>query len=197
MENTYSKIKREATALMDKRGYHGTSITMIAEKVGCSKSTIFHHFHSKEGILLSIINEDVSAAINDLTTIAGDESMDGLQKLNKFIRHHLHAVAEKGDVIKLYLRESRFLSEDSAKIHKNTQRTYADLAVEIIKRVQKEQGQIFQKLNPRVVAYAILSMCNGVDSWYDKKGELSIDEIAEHFSQICCISIKNTNSKQF
>ena len=44
MEDNYHKILDATIGLMLERGYHGTSVQMIADKVHISKSTIFHYF---------------------------------------------------------------------------------------------------------------------------------------------------------
>lgn len=188
MANLRDKIEKVAVQLMSGNGYHGTSIQMIADKAGCSKATIFHHFKNKEGVLLSAIEGHVIEAIGGLTLIVQDKNMSGQQKLENFIRYHLRIVKEKGDVLDLYLRESRFLSKDSKKNHKKTQRDYVHLVEKIVQQVIKEQ-QIFKNVSSRVIAYAILGMCNGVNNWFSEKGKLSIDEIADRFIQVLVSSL--------
>ena len=183
MKNFRDKIQKVSVQLMSSNGYHGTSIQMIADKAGCSKATIFHHFNNKEGILLSVIERNVIAAVSGVTVIVQDKNMSGQQKLENFIRYHLHIVKEEGDVLNLYLRESKYLSKTSKKIHKKTQRDYVNLVEKIIQQVIKEQ-QIFKNVSSRVIAYAILGMCNGVNNWFNNKGKLGIDEIADYFIQI-------------
>jgi len=183
MKNLRDKIQKVSVKLMSGNGYHGTSIQMIADMAGCSKATIFHHFENKEGVLLSAIEGHVVEAIGGLILIVQDKNMSGQQKLENFIRYHLHTVEEKGDVLRLYLRESKFLSKTTMEACTKTQRDYADLVEKIIQQVIKEK-QIFKNVSSRVIAHAILGMCNGVNNWFSEKGKLGIDEIADHFIQI-------------
>jgi len=55
MKKNYDKILNAAIELMGKHGYHGTSVQMIADKIGVTKSTVFHYFKNKEGILFAIL----------------------------------------------------------------------------------------------------------------------------------------------
>lgn len=178
MASNYEKILQATIELMNEKGYHGTSVKMIADKVGVSKSTIFHHFKSKEGILLALFEEAVPAATNDAMLIANDKNLTGAEKLKKWIRHHLKEVATEGDVLNVYLRESRFVSDSSKAIYKESQRVYANLIVRIIKQIQKEDKKAFKNLDPKIVAHSILGMYNSAVIWFDKKGKVSLDDLA-------------------
>lgn len=55
-----------ATALFAQRGFSGTSLRAIAERVGVAKSTLLHHFGSKDALLEAVLerrDERVNAAI--------------------------------------------------------------------------------------------------------------------------------------
>ena len=71
---------------MSERGYHGASIKEIADRVGVTKSTIFHHFKNKEAILLSILEETVPQANQDLKRLLNDRNLNGREKLREFIK---------------------------------------------------------------------------------------------------------------
>ena len=70
--NNYNKILKVATKLMSEKGYHGTSIQMISDKVGVTKSTVIHHFTNKEGILIAILEEFVPFATEEIKEITKD-----------------------------------------------------------------------------------------------------------------------------
>ena len=132
------KIQKVSGQLMCERGYNGTSVQMIADKASCSKATIFHHFGNKEGILLSFIERDVAEAANGLKEIVQNKNMSGQQKLENFVRYHLHLVKEKGDTLRLYLGESKFLGKISRKNCQTSQREYVVLLEKIIQQVKSE-----------------------------------------------------------
>jgi AcrR family transcriptional regulator len=50
-----AQIIADASALFATRGFHATSVREIAEKVGIGKSTLLHHFSSKEELLGAVI----------------------------------------------------------------------------------------------------------------------------------------------
>src|SRR5579871_1033504 len=48
-------ILEAADDLMLERGYHDTSIDDIAARVGISKGTVYHHFTSKEDLVVALL----------------------------------------------------------------------------------------------------------------------------------------------
>src|SRR5438067_3760612 len=54
------EILDEATRLFAERGYEGTSMADLAEKVGLRKASLFHHFASKEVLYAAVLERLVS-----------------------------------------------------------------------------------------------------------------------------------------
>jgi AcrR family transcriptional regulator len=52
-----AQIVADATDLFARHGYHGTSLRDVAERVGTGKSTLLHHFGSKEGLLAAVLEQ--------------------------------------------------------------------------------------------------------------------------------------------
>jgi AcrR family transcriptional regulator len=51
------RIIQAAFALFAERGFYGVSISDVAESAGLVKSSIYHHFESKEALYLAVLNE--------------------------------------------------------------------------------------------------------------------------------------------
>src|SRR3982750_4364879 len=49
------EILDEATRLFAERGYEGTSMSDLAERVGLRKASLFHHFASKEVLYAAVL----------------------------------------------------------------------------------------------------------------------------------------------
>ena len=189
MESIYQKLLDATIELMNEKGYHGTSIQMIADKVGVSKSTIFYHFKNKEGILISILEDFVPPAANALMLVAKNNELAGTEKLIEFIRLHIRQVETSGDVLSLYLRESRFFGDKNRAVYKESQRTYANLVIDIIRQIQKENKQAFKGLDPNAVGYSVLGMCNSAVAWFNKNGKIGIDELAKQLYRMLSESL--------
>lgn len=184
MTNNRKRIIEVATELMAKRGYHGTSLQMIADRVGISKSTIFHHFKNKEAILLAILEDAIPAATYNLLMLANEKGYTGREKLKEFIRVHMKLVAERGDILRIYLGESRYLDPQNAKLHKEGRKQYTQMVKQIIDQIQKEDGMLFRGMNSTIVANAILGICNWSIKWYRKNGSMTLDAVCEELYRI-------------
>jgi len=77
------EILDEATRLFAERGYEGTSMADLAERVGLRKASLFHHFASKEVLYAAVLERLVAAvgsAIGKAAQTPGSflERVDGL-----------------------------------------------------------------------------------------------------------------------
>jgi len=72
MSTTKEKLKQAALSLFAKRGYEGTTMNDIAERVGINKASIYNHFKNKEALFLAVYQE-----------VAGD-----YEKLNERVIKH-------------------------------------------------------------------------------------------------------------
>src|SRR5699024_1042626 len=79
-EATVERILAEAARLFLQKGYEKTSMQDIMEGTGLSKGAIYHHFSSKEDILLRIggrMGEENAAALQRVLDTPG---LNGAQK---------------------------------------------------------------------------------------------------------------------
>jgi len=192
MENTHDRLINAAVELMIENSYAGTSVGMLAEKVGVSKSTVIHYFKSKEGILLSIIENYFPSIHRKVQKIVDNDKLNGLEKLKEFINYHMGEVYANGKILGLVIRETKYLSDENKKIYDRYHRNYETLLVDIIKQIQKENSCLFESKNPKIVMKAILGMCNYATVWYRKGGDLSIQEISDIFYNLIAGNFKSS-----
>lgn len=97
------RVLQAALALFADHGVHGTSLQMIADRVGVGKAAVYYQFHSKEDIVLEVLRptiEDLSRVIR----IAGALPDVGQQRavavsgiIEMVVRHRQLAVMFYGD----------------------------------------------------------------------------------------------------
>jgi AcrR family transcriptional regulator len=63
--NTREQIRAIALEMFAERGYAGTSLREIAERLGVTKAAVYYHFSTKEDILASLL-EDFRAQLDEL-----------------------------------------------------------------------------------------------------------------------------------
>lgn len=84
-EETENKIIQAALSLFVRKGYHGTSIHGITQKVGLTKGALYAHFNSKAELLLRIIDEFERHFIDQMILTVTDYEGDALAKLHRAI----------------------------------------------------------------------------------------------------------------
>jgi AcrR family transcriptional regulator len=82
-DRTKSAILAASTDLFAAKGFIGASISDIAEKVGVSKSSIYHYFPSKEAILHSLI-DSFATEVDQLIKAASKYKLDQKKILTEF-----------------------------------------------------------------------------------------------------------------
>lgn len=87
-EETVQRILEIAFHLFTTKGYEKTSIQDIVDALGMSKGAIYHHFKSKEEILLRLC-ETFYDDMGWFTEIQDNPALNGLQKLEQIFIHEL------------------------------------------------------------------------------------------------------------
>lgn len=90
-EETVNLILDTATRLFVKKGYERTSIQDIINNLGgLSKGAIYHHFKSKEEILIAVTNKMTEVSNKMLFKIRNAPNMTGKEKLKKLLEDSLN-----------------------------------------------------------------------------------------------------------
>ncbi|MBE5965809.1 MAG: TetR/AcrR family transcriptional regulator [Lachnospiraceae bacterium] len=83
-EETVERILDAATELFLEKGYENTTIQDIINRLGdLSKGAIYHHFKSKEDIIIAVINRLYGTVYPVYHEIKSSKELNGLEKLKK------------------------------------------------------------------------------------------------------------------
>ncbi|MBB6634157.1 TetR/AcrR family transcriptional regulator [Cohnella thailandensis] len=86
-EETINQILTVALNLFIQKGYEQTSIQdIINELGGLTKGAIYHHFKSKEEIMLAVTDQLFKGVDEMLSGVRDDNGLNGLEKLRKISR---------------------------------------------------------------------------------------------------------------
>lgn len=86
-EETINQILTAALNLFIQKGYEQTSIQdIINELGGLTKGAIYHHFKSKEEIMLAVTDHLFKGVDEMLSSVRDDHTLNGLEKLRKISR---------------------------------------------------------------------------------------------------------------
>jgi len=178
-------ILRTAAQLFAAKGYESTSLDMIADQLGMHKATLYHYVDNKETILYQCLVR----SFGDLDTVVEsmkDRSLPVLQRLRHFCRSL--AQAQNSDFGRcLVLVGSRPLDMapggEIRQFQRRLDNTVRDLVTEGI-----ADGSI-RPCHPGLVSAMLFGSLNWVPRWYDDKGRLSIQEVADAFMDMLTLGI--------
>ena len=148
----YHRIIGAATKIFARKGFYPAKISEIAREANVADGTIYIYFESKDDILISLFEEQISGVIENMVAEIL-ELDDPAKKLERFALTHLQLVEQDRDIaeiIQVELRQStKFMKE-----YKNEKFIqYLDLIGDIIEEGQ-EKGLFRKDVIPGVAKRA-------------------------------------------
>lgn len=178
-KNKYDKILSVTTHLISQKGFQGTSLQKIADKVGLHKSSLFHYIKNKEELLFRILEKSMDEANINLEKITTHRELGPEEKLKKAFDSHLTLLGEYIYNVNIYLNEFRSLSKKNKTVYLEKRKKYERDFEKII--VEMKTKGYFNGLDTKIVTFGILGMLNWVVKWYKKVGPLTTGEISNIF----------------
>ncbi len=179
--DTRLRILREAAALFRRRGYRATSMADLAEAVGITKSSLYHHFPSKDALLLEIVQITVDRVMPMIEEILASD-LPSSAKLERALTTHLVEGLQDRDNLACFVQEGRNLAPGSLDAYLEKRDRYERLFRDIL-----EEGMAtgaFRTLDVRLTAMALLGMCNSTVAWYRPGGGYPPEVIAKQFADL-------------
>lgn len=157
-EETIKKILDVSQRLFMEKGYEHTSLQDIIDELGgLTKGAIYHHFKSKEDILLAVMDRIYKDHDAGWDNIMADNSMNGLQKLQRMFHESIFSPSQ----IEMFKTAPDFIKNPKM-LALQMQGVYDDAApdyIEPIIRMGVEDGSIKTK-HPLQLAEMMLVLSN-------------------------------------
>lgn len=165
--------------LFSTKGYHGTVLRDIAKALDMKAGSLYYHFDSKEQLVLEVLKIGMENII-DTVTRAVDQLPEGASSKDILLaatKGHLAALLGKGDYASTSSRNLGQLPKSIQTEAQVIRDKYEDMWRNWLKDAQ-DNGSIRADANIKILRLSIFGTLNRTLAWY-KKGDLSIDEIAE------------------
>ena len=176
-----SDIVEAATQVFSQRGYHAASMTEIADRVGMRKPSLYHHIRKKEDLLFAI-HEQLIDELIEKTNAALEPSMTPPQQMAAALRVSFDLIARHRDAVTVFLQERRAVSGARWNELVVKRDRYEQMVSGII--AEGTATKAFADLPAAIAARGVLGMVNWGYTWFDPKGEMTADEIADVFVAI-------------
>lgn len=183
---TRARILRAAAMLFHARGYEGTSMKAIADVVGIQKSSLYHHFSSKDELLFEILQHTVDLATGGLQEIARS-SRPAAERLRLAVRHHVINLVEDLDNVACFVEEGKALGP----VHREVYIAKRDAYERCFRQIIEDgiaRGE-FRRADVRLAGFAVLGMCNWLVRWFHPDGPNTPEEIAAHLGDLAVAAL--------
>jgi AcrR family transcriptional regulator len=175
------EILASATHLFAERGYRAVTIDEIATHLGYTKSVVYYYFKSKNDILWQIITRIFESYYGKIIA-ERDRKLPPDQALPRMVRRHALSVMEYPEWTAIFNHEETELDQAQKRRVRRMKREY-DAVFEAVYEEGVAQG-LFRQIPSHVVIGGAMGMCNWLHVWYDEKGPLSAEEIADCFASL-------------
>ncbi|MFC9761143.1 TetR/AcrR family transcriptional regulator [Rhodococcus jostii] len=177
-----SKVLAAALAAFVEKGYDGASIREIASRAGLSVPGLYHHYPSKQALLVGLTN----AVMRELL----DRSRAAVAEAGPTPGERFDAVIESLLRFHMYRREQAFVaSRETRSMEPESRKAYIalrDEQQEMLDDIVREgvAAGLFRTPFPEDASRAVVTMCVAVSTWYREDGPLSPDELVERYLAI-------------
>jgi AcrR family transcriptional regulator len=181
-------ILEAATELFARKGYNGTAVSEIALQADVAQGTVFHHFKSKENLLVSICDELVKEYIIGVRTAAAGPGT-GWESLERVLNFNLRFKKEQYESIVVASRETWSLDRQDEDLYKH----FCGLMGQIIEIISDciERGITdgsIREVPTSITALLIHILLSGI-THIQIQGLLTLPDLDAEVIQFCCRSL--------
>ncbi len=175
-------ILRTAARIFAEKSYHSTSMRDISRATNVSLAGLYHYCKSKEELLF-LIQDNCFGRVLERLEHDFSKSKTRQPSSRIFIENHLSFFAANMSEMKVLSHEAESLRGDLY-THVSTRKDkYTKLARQILQEVQ-DSTENKQPVDLTVATYALFGMMNWIYNWYDPQGQLEVNDLAQHFTQL-------------
>ncbi len=175
------EILASATQLFAERGYRAVTIDDVAANLGYTKSVVYYYFKSKNEILWHVFVRTFETFHTSVDAVM-KEGLAPEVAMGKMLRVHALNVMMNRATTAIWNRDESELDPLQRRQVRKMKRDYDALFEDIFKA--GVMSRVFRDIPPHVAVGGMLGMSNWLYAWYDEKGPLSPEQIAEHFTTL-------------
>jgi AcrR family transcriptional regulator len=160
-----NEIIEAAVALFAEHGVAGTTPQDIAAAAGITRQGLYYYFGSKDDILVRLVAQMMTPALEKLEAIHEETDRSAVEKLRDFTLMLVQDRARNRLRFRALDRSESALPPELRDDFLAARRRVLALLVDAI-RAGIDDGS-FRQTDPRVAALSIIGMCNWVAWWYE------------------------------
>ncbi|MCD1570358.1 TetR/AcrR family transcriptional regulator [Agromyces mediolanus] len=181
-----------AVTAFNEYGYDATSMGVLAERLGLSKSAIYHHFASKDEIL----DQALDTALSGLESVVADAAVTAdraADRLDRVLRGAVHVLVEQLPSVTLLLRVRGNTEVERRALARR--RDFDKRVTALVAEAQRE-GSLRSDIDASVVSRLAFGMINSIVEWYRPGGRENADGLADDVIAIALDGLRMPTSNR-
>ncbi|WP_400996971.1 TetR/AcrR family transcriptional regulator [Agromyces sp. GXQ0307] len=168
-------ILEVAVTAFNEYGYDATSMGVLADRLGLSKSAIYHHFSSKDEILDRALDQALGSleGVLDETEAAGGSAAD---RLDGVLRGAVRVLVAELPYVTLLLRVRGNTEVERRALARR--RAFDKRVTALVAEAQAE-GSLRSDIDVRIVERLLFGMINSIVEWYRPGGREDAARLAD------------------
>jgi AcrR family transcriptional regulator len=168
-------VLRIAVDVFNRHGYDATSMGILADNLGISKSAIYHHVPSK-GDLLKLALDHALGGLEAILEAPEATSGAADARLEFVLRQTVAVLVDRLPFVTLLLRLRGNTEIERDALERR--RTFDHKVAGLISNA-RDEGSLRQDIDPRTVTRLLFGMINSIVEWYKPGGSLSPERLAD------------------
>ena len=174
----WKDVQEAALTLLSERGYHGTTMKLLAAHLGVQAPSLYNHVGSKQEILARIMVAGMERLI---------ERQDEALESSTSPADQLRAMTEAHVLVHIRNRRSAMIGDrELSNLEEPTQSYVQGLRDQYARRYRETvqrgvQEGIFHVDSMKLASFAIIEMASSVSVWFNEDGPLTDLEVAREY----------------
>lgn len=182
------RILEVALAQIVEHGYDATTVRTIAKEVGVTVPALYYHFENKQAILVALLDHAMGTVLGHAQAALDEAGDDCVDRLSALVEAIVLYMAHHSDLAFLD-SERRSLTPENRE-HYFAERRKLEQHLRDAVLAGTRDGR-FRTAQPEECSRAILSMCQGIASWYSLAGPVPPEEMADRYVAIALAAVEH------
>jgi AcrR family transcriptional regulator len=183
LRDRYDRRRRElleaAVRVFARQGFDQTTMQDVAEELGLAAGALYHYFAGKDDLLAAICDELMDPLLERSSVLLAQAAPPD-EHLRELLHLWVDHVVEHRDHM-LVFQQERHVIEQGAQWRgaRNARKKFERLLDDLLARVETQRGLALP--DRRLVLGALLGMVNHTAQWYQPRGRLSPQDVADGY----------------
>nr|AIU93589.1 hypothetical protein LRS1606.155 [Rhodococcus sp. NS1] len=164
-----------AVKVFNDKGYDGTSMEVLAKRLGISKSAIYHHVSGKAELLELALSRALNALFA-VTTEEGATSGPYIDRLEYLVRRSVEVLVAELPYVTLLLRVRGNTAVERRALARR--REFDSFVSELVEAAAQEDD-LPSGVDPALVSRLTFGMVNSIVEWYRPRTDGAVDNLAD------------------